>query len=229
MEIVAGRYNAGVQILSYFCIRFRVHIMSHAVRSVCLLAIVGLIGCDTDDTIVTPSSLEPVSIEESTIDATHDADNDHGHEGGGHDHEHGDHDHDDHNHGDHDDGDHEHQHGHADHDHDSLTLADVMKTYQDQRSAIEAAFDKDSPGDAHDPMHQIGHTLGDFRVAARNQNLDEPQTSTLNEHVENLMDAFMAIDEGFHGGEETSYDDVREKIETATAGVQSVVDQVAIP
>lgn len=125
---------------------------------------------------------------------------------------------------DHDDHD-GHDHGdHGDHDHDSITMSDVLETLTAQSAAIEEAFANDSPGDAHDEMHAIGHTIEDLVVAAKNDGMDDEAKEKISMASEKLMDAFGALDEGLHGGEKTTFVEVESEIDSAMKSIMELVD-----
>ena len=170
--------------------------MAHRFFKLTCLAVAALwiTGCSTEDTIITPASLEGTETS-SAVDADHDHDGDHDH--GGHDHD--------------------------DHDHATMTFASVLERLESQAAQIKTAFDGGNPNDAHDTMHGIGHTIGDLKIAAGNDKMDNVTVASIETESEKLMDAFGALDEGMHGGEPTSYADVQSDIDSAMKSLKSMV------
>lgn len=115
------------------------------------------------------------------------------------DHDDHDHDHDDHDHGDHDHADHDH----ADHDEPSLeSLAAGLTKLESEFAIIKSAFEKNSPEDAHDELHDIGHLLESLEQwvasdAAANE-VDQAAATPL---VKTLFTSFGNLDDTLHGVE----------------------------
>lgn len=65
------------------------------------------------------------------------------------------------------------------------------------------AFADGTPDDAHDALHEVGHSLEKLpALAAKEGKLNEEQMTLVNEAVEALFDGFGKLDDTLHGGEE---------------------------
>jgi hypothetical protein len=139
-------------------------------------------------------------------------------DGEGHDHDHA------------DDEGHEHEghdHGDEGHNHASMTMASLLGEIEESRSAIEAAYAKDTPDDAHDAMHDVFHLVEDLSAVAKNTDLDEAQTADVKSAQEALLDAFELLDAGLHGGEAKKYSDVADTIKGAMEKLQAIAGKKA--
>lgn len=178
--------------------------MKKLITAVCLLSMfcfVASIGCDKPTDVPAKSA---------GSDDGHDHD-DHGdHEG----HDHADHegeDHDDHE--GHDHGDHE-GHDHDDHaDHEFETLADAVKEIASMRDTVRDGFKADKID--HGPLHGIGKVLGEAEELVKKMPEDNPQRKAALEAIESLFDSFDAVDQGLHGKDGKTYDEVSEAIDSA--------------
>ena len=116
------------------------------------------------------------------------------------------HDHDDHGHDD---------HAHGDHDHDFDTLAGAADAIEEIGGEIGAGLNSDDPESAHDALHGIGDVLGDAEKLVKESSLEGEAKEAATKAVEDLFDAFGAIDEKLHGHDGKDYDEVKDKIESA--------------
>ncbi len=110
------------------------------------------------------------------------------------DHDDHDHDHEDHDHGDHD---------HGDHDEPALeSLAAGLDKLESEFSVIKAAFEKDSPEDAHDELHDIGHLLESLEQwVASDSAANEVDQAAAAPLVKTLFTSFGNLDDTLHGVE----------------------------
>lgn len=70
-------------------------------------------------------------------------------------------------------------------------------------TTICKAFADGTPEDAHDALHEVGHSLEKLpALAAKEGKLTEEQMTVVNEAVEALFDGFGKLDDTLHGGEE---------------------------
>jgi hypothetical protein len=110
-------------------------------------------------------------------------------------------DHDDHDHGDHD---HDHaDHDHGDHDEPSLeSLAAGLTKLESEFAVIKAAFEKNSPEDAHDELHDIGHLLESLEQwVASDAAASEVDQAAATPLVKTLFTSFGNLDDTLHGVE----------------------------
>jgi len=179
-------------------------------------------------------------------DTSHQADGDHDHaDHGDHDHgDHGDHDHADH--GDHDHGDHgDHDHGdHGDHDHgddsdpslpptdgdhehhqDPETYDEAVTELLATQKAIAEAFAAGNTDDAHGPLHDVGHLLGNTETLVEKSDMDDDTKKKLSEAIEQLFASYGAVDDKMHNSEKgKDYSDVSEQIENAISELKAQVN-----
>jgi len=150
---------------------------------------------------------------------------------GDHDHDHGDHDHGDHDHGDHD------------HDHDAGSDPSLPPTGSDQeqhqdpetydeavtelvatQKAIAEAFAAGNQDDAHGPLHDVGHLLGNTETLVEKSDMDDDTKKKLSEAIEQLFASYGAVDEKMHNSEKgKDYSDVSEQIENAISELKAQV------
>jgi hypothetical protein len=84
------------------------------------------------------------------------------------------------------------------------------ESFRESVAGIEAmatkickAFADGTPDDAHDALHEVGHSLEKLPVlAAKDGKLTEEQMTVVNEAVEALFDGFGKLDDTLHGGDE---------------------------
>lgn len=126
---------------------------------------------------------------------------------------------DDHGH-DHADGDHDHDHGDA----APKTYAAAYEVLAKQQALIKAAFESDTPDDAHDPLHAVGgllNTMKDF--AAGDAAFSAEDKAAVATAHDDLMTAFGALDEFFHDGEKVEYSELSEKIDSGMSTLKGLV------
>lgn len=111
-------------------------------------------------------------------------------------------------------------HDHGDHKHPE-TLAEAVTQLEEYKTTIKTAFEGGKPEDAHGALHDIGHLLESIPgLAAKNA---EGDADAVKAAVEDLFDAFGALDETMHGGEDIKYETVAEKIDAAVAVIKGQV------
>ena len=155
----------------------------------------------------------------------------------------GDHDHGDHDHGDHDHGDHSgHDHGdHSGHDHGASSDPSLPPTGSDHeehndpetydeavtellatKKAIAEAFAAGKPDDAHGPLHDVGHLLGNTETLVEKSDMDDDTKKKLREAIEQLFASYGAVDDKMHNAEKgKDYSDVSEQIENAISTLKA--------
>jgi len=133
-------------------------------------------------------------------------------EAGDHAGDHGDHEGDHAGHGDHS----EHGGEHGDHGADAPEDFDAaVAQVSELRDTIVSALEADDAEAAHDPLHDIGHTLEHVERYAGDLDLSEAEQEKVDSAINSLFDAFGSIDEQFHGGEGKSLDEVRDSIDAS--------------
>lgn len=119
------------------------------------------------------------------------------------------------------DGDHDHNgHSHS-HDDEPETVAEAVKILSEIRDEIRDAFKEDKAGDAHDPLHEVGHVLEDLESLVGKSELSDEDKTEAKEAVNTLFDLFTKIDDKYHGKEGAEYDDVADKIDEAIKTLES--------
>jgi hypothetical protein len=102
------------------------------------------------------------------------------------------------------------------------TFAEALEQLASQKTNIQTAFEKSDPESAHDDLHTIGHVLESLPALAKKSGIAEADLPAVKEAVDALFDAFGKLDETLHGGDETPYKDVAEKIDTALSALNNM-------
>jgi hypothetical protein len=109
---------------------------------------------------------------------------------------------------------------HADTANFRATLADI----QAMKSEICKAFADGTPDDAHDALHEVGHSLEELPgLAAKEGDLTAEQLSAVETAVEALFDGFGELDGTLHGGGEVDIKELEEKLSQALEKLEEVV------
>ena len=112
--------------------------------------------------------------------------------------------------------------GTSDKEHAPATFAEALAQLATQKTNIQGAFEKSDPESAHDDLHTIGHLLESLPALAKKSGIAEADMPAVKEAVDALFDAFGKLDETLHGGDETPYKDVSEKIDTALSALNKM-------
>lgn len=125
----------------------------------------------------------------------------------------------------------EHGHGH-DHPHEhsmgEQTFQSAVKSLREIEQKIRTAMESDKAGDAHDPLHEVGHLLEALPDLAADSELTESDWNDVKQQVEKLLKAFGDIDDAFHtknGDREGAYEAVKDSI---AAGVSALEEKAAM-
>lgn len=112
-----------------------------------------------------------------------------------------------------------HSESHAGHGSHSTpeSLSAAVHMLSEQASVISTAFAAGSPDDAHGALHEVGSTLELLPELAQKEGLEGEKLAEVKTATTDLFEAFGALDEVMHGGDEISYDEVKGKIESAMA------------
>lgn len=112
--------------------------------------------------------------------------------------------------------------GTSDKEHAPETFAEALEQLATQKTNIQRAFEKSDPESAHDDLHTIGRVLESLPTLAKKSGIAEADLPAVKEAVDALFDAFGKLDETLHGGDETPYKDVAEKIDTALSALNKM-------
>jgi len=106
-----------------------------------------------------------------------------------------------------------------DHDHDdhkpATSLKEALETIEKYRAEIKEAFLKKQPEDAHDALHEVGHSLESLTNLAGATTEEAKQS--VKKAVDELFECFGAMDDTLHGKTGKSYDEVGDRIDAALA------------
>jgi hypothetical protein len=123
------------------------------------------------------------------------------------------------------------------HEHEGpATFAEGVAELQSIAAAVSKAMENNSPDDAHDPLHEVGHLLKALPGLA--SDLSDDAQQIVQGEADKLFDAFGKIDSAFHkadGDREGAFEAVAEQIDASVAAivatlpatVQSAADDAA--
>jgi len=108
----------------------------------------------------------------------------------------------------------EEKHSH-DHHHHALpkTFAAALTEIETHRDAIQDAYAKESPEEAHGAMHAVAAVLEILPKLANKTELAEADREAVRQAADDLFDLFGQLDQGMHGGEKFDYADLADAIE----------------
>ena len=110
------------------------------------------------------------------------------------------------------------------HDHEGPnSYADAVANIEKYQGIVKAAFDKNQIDDAHDALHDIGHSIESVGTLASKEGFADADLAAAKKSSESLLDAFGAIDETLHGGKGKNYGEVSDQIDEAIATLKSFV------
>ena len=128
--------------------------------------------------------------------------------------------------GDEHDHDHDHDHDHGDEDQqdEPVDFATALASVETMKETICSAFAKETPEDAHDELHEVGHTLEKLpELAGKSKELAADQQSEVNRLVEVLFDGFGKLDDTLHGGEAVDIAELDKELTQALADLKEAV------
>lgn len=109
------------------------------------------------------------------------------------------------------------------HEHNApSTLPEALKQLNGLVETIGKAFAGDTPSDAHDSLHDVGYVLKSIPVLAKD--LSDEKKTAIKKWLGELKECFDALDETMHGGVETPFSKVDERIKTALSGLKSAIE-----
>jgi len=105
----------------------------------------------------------------------------------------------------------------------ATTLPGAMKELDEQIATITKAFTASKPDDAHGALHDVDHVLESIPKLAKD--LSDDKKAAIKKSVDELSTCFHMLDETMHGGPETSFDKVGERITTAMAELRTATEK----
>jgi signal transduction protein with GAF and PtsI domain len=115
------------------------------------------------------------------------------------------------------------------HEHEGpATFAEGVAELQSIAAAVRKAMENNSPDDAHDPLHEVGHLLKALPGLAADLSDDAQQI--VQGEADKLFDAFGKIDSAFHkadGDREGAFEAVAEQIDASVAAIVATLPKTA--
>lgn len=102
------------------------------------------------------------------------------------------------------------------------SLPVAMKQLNTHLATVAKAFSEKKPNDAHDALHDIKNLLESIPALAKD--LPDEKKSAVMKSVDELKESIDAVDETLHGGTETPYSKVEERIMAAMAGLRTAIE-----
>jgi hypothetical protein len=102
------------------------------------------------------------------------------------------------------------------------SVAELMKELDKHTSIIKSAFEKKTPDDAHDSLHEVGHVLESIEKSIAGQLKTDAQKASVSKAIKELFDSYGALDEAMHGGKGKSMDDVSKTIDESMKVLKSI-------
>lgn len=110
------------------------------------------------------------------------------------------------------------EHGeHAEHgEHQVDSFEEAVAELSEMKTVICKAFAEQTPDDAHDALHDVGHLLESIPdLASKDLELESEAMASLDAAVEALFDGFGKLDETFHGGDEVDAEQIEKALTQA--------------
>lgn len=112
---------------------------------------------------------------------------------------------------------------------DPAPLADAVAQLQTHAKNILEAFENETPGEAHDALHQVGGTLKAIPEYALKAGVAPDETANITDCVNQLFDSFGQLDKTLHqpAGEASEIDlgAISWQVQTAIATLESYVPE----
>ncbi len=102
------------------------------------------------------------------------------------------------------------------------SLPDALKQLTEHAETINKAFTSNKPDDAHHSLHDVGHLLECIPELAKD--LSEEKKEVVKKSAKELFECFGALDDAMHGGTDTPYSKVGERITAALAGLKTATE-----
>jgi hypothetical protein len=118
--------------------------------------------------------------------------------------------------------DHDHDHDHAHEEVTAKSVGEVWKGIEGFAATIKKACEAGKPDDAHDALHEIGHSLEAMEGLAAKELKDDESKAVAKSALKVLFDSYDAIDQVFHGGAGKKYEDVAKDIDDSMATIRKL-------
>jgi hypothetical protein len=105
----------------------------------------------------------------------------------------------------------------------ATTLPGAIKELDEHVATITKAFTSSKPDDAHDALHDVGHVLESIPGLAKS--LTDVKKAAIKKSVDELFACFGALDETMHGGPETPFSKVGERITAAMSELRTATEK----
>ncbi len=102
------------------------------------------------------------------------------------------------------------------------SLPAALKQLTEHAETISKAFTSNKPDDAHHSLHDVGHLLECIPDLAKD--LSDEKKEVVKKSVADLFECFGALDDAMHGGTDTPYTKVGERITAALAGLKTATE-----
>lgn len=109
------------------------------------------------------------------------------------------------------------------HEHDDpKSLPDAVKILAKHVETINKAFNDKKPEDAHGSLHDFEHVLEAIPSLAKD--LSDEKKATIKKSVDELLECYHALDETLHGGPETPFSKIEERLAAAMTDLKSSIE-----
>ncbi len=105
------------------------------------------------------------------------------------------------------------------------SFAEVVTTLVEMKNAIRDGFASGDLDGAHEPLHEVGHSLSALVELAEKEEFTTEQVDALKAATESLLDDFGEIDKTFHGGEGKTYDELADSVAEA---MKTITDMAGV-
>ena len=115
-----------------------------------------------------------------------------------------------------------HEHDHA--DGHPETLSEAIAEVERIGNTVLTAFSEGKPDDAHDQLHEIGHSIECLPELVAQSELPDDAKKSIAEATEKLMDAFGSLDDSLHGGDAVDLKTIKADVKQAIDSVRSKLE-----
>jgi len=102
------------------------------------------------------------------------------------------------------------------------SLPDAVKILAKHIETINKAFNDKKPEDAHGSLHDFEHVLEATPALAKD--LSDEKKASIKKSVDELLECYHALDETLHGGPETTFSKIEERLAAAMADLKSSIE-----
>jgi hypothetical protein len=103
------------------------------------------------------------------------------------------------------------------------TLQEALTELSEVYTTVKTAFESNKVDDAHGPLHDVGHLLGDMEKMVEKSELDADAKSKVEAGVKSLIDSFGKIDDMFHGGPKVEFAELDKSIAPAMEELKGLI------